>query len=224
VHTIGNIGRQKGSIKWALIGAYLTAPLYIFGSNVVFWTSLSSSYFFNTYAKEWRRTPTPKKPLIKRILILSLCTLLYLSLWSSWFYYNCSITDKNEQEIKCRDAAKNFLNSPIWKECRKVFNDLKVYIQIHGWSGLWREIVEAFDPQGEKNALKLLNLTSKATQEEITATYRKLSRQWHPDKHKDQDDKQKAQEKFIEIQNAYEILSRIKRQRIKNQNQNTFED
>jgi len=179
---------------------------------------LCSNYFFNNYAKEWRRTPNPKKPLIKRMLILFLCSLLYLSLWSSWFYFNCSIVDKNEQEVKCRDAAKNFLKSPIWRECRKVFDDLKTYIQVHGWSGLWREIVEAFDPQGEKSALKLLNLTSHSTQEEITATYRKLSRQWHPDKHKDLIDKQIAQEKFIEIQSAYEILSRIKRQRIKNQN------
>ena len=215
VYAVGNVGRQKGSLKWALIGAYLTFPLYFFSSTVVFWSSLSSNYFFNTYSKEWRRTPSPRRSLCKRISVLMIFSILYLSLWSSWFYFNCSVVDKNEEEIKCRDAAKNFLKSPVWKECTKVFDDLKIYIQIHGWSGLWREIVAALDPQGEVNALKVLNLTSSATQEEITSTYRRLSRQWHPDKHKDPEEKARAQEMFIEIQSAYEILSRIKRQRIR---------
>ncbi|XP_054168096.1 dnaJ homolog subfamily C member 22-like [Oppia nitens] len=218
VYAVGNVGRQRGSLKGPLIGAYLTAPLYLFSQNVVFWTSLSSNYFFNNYSKQWRRTPPKRRSLCRRISILIFFGLIYLSLWSSWFYFNCSVVDKNEEEIKCRDAAKNFLKSPIWKECTKVFDELKLYIQIHGWSGLWREIVSALDPQGESNALKVLNLPQTATQEEITSTYRRLSRQWHPDKHKDPNEKIRAQEMFIEIQNAYEILSKIKRQRIKSRN------
>jgi len=79
---------------------------------------------------------------------------------------------------------------------------------------LWKEIVDAFDPQGEVNALKTLGLTSSATEEEITTAYRKLARQWHPDKHKDPEQKLIAQERFIEIQRSYEVLSRIKSDRM----------
>lgn len=186
----------------------------MFSSNVVFWSSLCSNYVFDHYGKQWKRTPTKRRSFLKRISILSACGFIYLLLWSSWLYFNCSITDKNDEEIKCREAAKNFFKSPMWQECTKVFEDLKLYIHIHGWSGLWREIIEAFDPQGEVNALKVLELNSSATQDEITTKYRKLARQWHPDRHKDLTEKQKAQEKFIEIQQAYEILSKIKTQRI----------
>ena len=38
--------------------------------------------------------------------------------------------------------------------------------------------------------------------------YRELSKQWHPDKVKE--DKEAAQERFVEIQQAYENLSKIK--------------
>lgn len=186
----------------------------MYSTSVVFWSSLVSSYCFNTYTKDWRRAKRLPSPFFKRAAILIFCAIIYLSLWASWGYFNCSIVDKDEQEVKCRDAAKNFLKSPMWQECRKVFDDLKLYIQVHGWSGLWKEIVDAFDPQGEVNALKVLGLSSSASQEEVTAVYRKLSRQWHPDKHKNPEEKLKAQERFIEIQQAYEILSRIKAQRM----------
>ncbi|GBN39529.1 hypothetical protein AVEN_271009-1 [Araneus ventricosus] len=60
----------------------------------------------------------------------------------------------------------------------------------------------------------VLGLDGSPTQQEITARYRKLSREWHPDKHKDPEQKQIAQEKFIEIQQAYEILSKMKSGRV----------
>lgn len=63
-------------------------------------------------------------------------------------------------------------------------------------------------------SFKVLGLKSSATQQEISSRYRKLSREWHPDKHKDPESKKEAQEKFIEIQQAYEILSKIKSERV----------
>lgn len=80
---------------------------------------------------------------------------------------------------------------------------------------MWREFVQAMDPQGENNAIKLLNLTHSASQDEITRTYKRMARQWHPDRHKDPEEKKAAQETFIQIQQAYELLSRIKNQRAK---------
>ena len=52
-----------------------------------------------------------------------------------------------------------------------------------------------------------------STQSEIKAKYRALSLEWHPDKAKDPESKRIAQEKFVEIQQAYEILSTIKSKR-----------
>lgn len=59
----------------------------------------------------------------------------------------------------------------------------------------------------------MLGVSSGASQQEITARWRALSREFHPDKAKDPTLKQAAQEKFMEIQQAYEILSNIKNKR-----------
>lgn len=214
VYLVGNIGRHQGKLKPAIIGAYLTAPLYFMIDSPVFLSSIFASYVFNSHSKEWRRTPKPKKSFSQRLTFIIFCGTLYFSLWSSWLYFNCKITYQNEEEVKCRDAAKHFFKSPMWREFVSVMKELWQSIQIHGWRKVWNQIVEAFDPIGEKNALKVLGLDPSATQQEITSRYRKLSREWHPDKHKDPASKEEAQEKFIEIQQAYEILSKIKSERI----------
>ena len=55
-----------------------------------------------------------------------------------------------------------------------------------------------------KDPYKVLGVTKKASDDEIKKAYRKLARQYHPDKN--QGDKQ-AEERFKEIQEAYSILS-----------------
>lgn len=57
----------------------------------------------------------------------------------------------------------------------------------------------------KKDYYKLLEIDKTATQEEIRKAYRKMVKKWHPDRH--QENKQVAEEKFKEIQEAYEILS-----------------
>ena len=215
---MGNIGRFTGSFKYPLAAAYLTSPLYYLQYNVVFITSLLALIAFVRYSLKWRRTPVRYDSSCKRYFAISLIALVYCSLWVSWFYFNCSVTDKNDENIKCRDALTNFFNSPAWLEFREVLSRLVEFIRQQGIFGLWKEIVEALDPQGEKNALKILELTDEeATQEVITSRYRKLARQWHPDKHQKPEDKKAAEERFMAIQQAYDLLSRMKQRRFKKQ-------
>lgn len=54
-----------------------------------------------------------------------------------------------------------------------------------------------------------------ASQADITSAWRTLSKENHPDKVKDTSKKRAAQERFMEIQQAYEILSKIKSRRRK---------
>ena len=55
-----------------------------------------------------------------------------------------------------------------------------------------------------KDYYKILGLNKNATEDEIKKAYRKLAKKWHPDKNRDNP---KAEEKFKEIQEAYETLS-----------------
>lgn len=55
-----------------------------------------------------------------------------------------------------------------------------------------------------KNYYKILGIAKNAGEEEIKKAYRKLAKQWHPDKNPDN---KKAEEKFKEISEAYDVLS-----------------
>src|SRR5215208_5440619 len=57
---------------------------------------------------------------------------------------------------------------------------------------------------------KVLGVTREASQEEIRRSYRKLAREHHPDANRDDP---KAEERFKEIQHAYEILSNPEKRR-----------
>lgn len=57
---------------------------------------------------------------------------------------------------------------------------------------------------GNRDLYEVLGVKKNATQEEIKKAYRKLARQYHPDANPNDP---KAEEKFKEISNAYEVLS-----------------
>jgi len=56
-----------------------------------------------------------------------------------------------------------------------------------------------------KNYYSVLGLKPDASAADIDAAYKKLSTEWHPDKHKT--DRKAAEAKFHDISEAYEILS-----------------
>jgi len=60
-----------------------------------------------------------------------------------------------------------------------------------------------FTVNAEKDLYEILGIKRGATDKEIKKAFRKLALKYHPDKNKEED----AQEKFLEISKAYEILS-----------------
>ncbi len=67
---------------------------------------------------------------------------------------------------------------------------------------------ESSSPTGIKDPYNVLNISRNASQEDIKKAYRKLASQYHPDKvaHLGDEFKKLAEERFKEIQEAYQSL------------------
>lgn len=59
---------------------------------------------------------------------------------------------------------------------------------------------------GKANCYEVLGVSRDAAKNEIARSYRQLAKKYHPDLHRDPEDKKVAEEKFKEIATAYEIL------------------
>lgn len=220
VWLVGNIGREQGKIWWCLAAAYAAYPFSTYFEDETTWFTLmilSSTMAFDNMSKEWRKKPSRPRSMQKRVSILAVGAIIYLSLWASNIYFNGELTVSEGEKVPFREAIHHFFTSPWWVDLKQSLYDTYVFAQHHGWYEVWKLIIDLSDPHGEINAYKVLGLDSSASQTEITAKWRALSREFHPDKVKDPEKKQEAQNKFMEIQQAYEILSNIKARR-KNKN------
>lgn len=63
---------------------------------------------------------------------------------------------------------------------------------------------------------KVLQLKKNASDKQIKSAYRKLAKKYHPDKHTE-DKKEKAEEKFIAVSKAYEVLSDPEKRKVYDQ-------
>ncbi len=72
------------------------------------------------------------------------------------------------------------------------------------------ESIKAMFIKNTDNAYKILEIGPKASQDEIKSAYRKMAKKYHPDKLRGQDPAmiKGAEEKFREVQKAYETLMR----------------
>jgi DnaJ family protein C protein 22 len=216
VWVVGNIGRERGTPWLTIAVSYLSYMTRWYFPDENVWltaTVFCAELVFDTFSKKWRRTPRKRKSFMRRFSTLVFCAVLYAALWSSYFYFNGKITDSNGDEIPVHEALHHFFTSPWWTDLKQSLYDTYQYAQHHGWYEIWRQIIELSDPQGEQNAYKVLGVGPSSSQSEITSKWRALSREWHPDKVKDPEQRKAAQDKFMEIQQAYEILSNIKSKR-----------
>ncbi|KAJ0184062.1 hypothetical protein K1T71_000485 [Dendrolimus kikuchii] len=211
VWIVGNIGHEKGKLKWPLLAAYIAYPLryYEYTENMWFYLMvLAAALAFDSFSKEWRKSHK-KHGFIKRVAVFGLCACLYLSLWCSYIYFYGTITNSEGEEVPIYEAVYEFFTGSLWSDLCDVYK----FAQHHGWYEVWKQVVDLSDPQDEQNAFKVLELSADASQQEITSNWRRLSREYHPDKVKDETLRKAAHERFVEIQKAYEILSNSKHRR-----------
>ena len=224
VHLVGNIGKETGPF----LKPYLATVVCFACFNISQDGSLSYTYcsFFSAlvfnYYRSYKTEATKKKSLSTRISRLSGGAAVIFVLWSSYFFFNASITYDNGEKIYLRDSINHFFKSPAWTDFKSTMWDLYSKSKSQTWEDLYEEFVRALDPTGETNAYKVLGVKDKSSDEEVRRAYKKLAVKWHPDRHKD-NEKKEAEKKFIEIQKAYDILSKRRKSNVLRESQTRTE-
>lgn len=227
IWTVGNIGRECGAWWPSIVGALVSYPArYLIYDETysLLLTALISALAFDALSKQWRRTPPRRRGATERTLKFTGALCIYFSLWGCVILFNGTITDEDGSEVPIHEALQNFLASAWWTDLKQALHDTYNYAQHHGWYEIWREVFESMDVDGERNAYKVLGVSATASQADITAAYRKLSKENHPDKVKDEAQRAAAHQRFIDIQQAYSVLSKIKSNRRRKNKQFSGDD
>ncbi|MEZ4801667.1 MAG: DnaJ domain-containing protein [Gelidibacter sp.] len=92
-------------------------------------------------------------------------------------------------------------------------NEVVQIFTISGYLGISSrdfESIKAMFYNSSDNAYKILEITKEATVDEIKAAYRTMAKKYHPDKviHLGEEHRKGAEEKFRQVQNAYEQLQK----------------
>ena len=212
VYIVGNIGREKGRFFVPYIATLATyLALFLISGDEPGYVNccLASAITFN-YFREWRKDEI-KKSGLERAAYFFTGAMVIFALWGSFFYFNATITYQNGEKIKLTDSITHFFKSPLWLDFKGTFWSLYREGESKEWKHFYDDVVHSFDPTGERNARTVLGITSSANEEDIRKAYKKLVVKWHPDRYRGED-RYHAQQRFIEIQQAYELLQqRIKK-------------
>lgn len=158
VWTVGNIGREQGSIGVALWSAYLFYPtqFYIGDDNLwLFLMVLVSSFCFDTFSKQWKLTSRKRKNPCRRAFYLSLAVTVYLFLIGCRLYFNTVIINSENEEMKFPEALYHFLGSPIWFDIKISLQATWNHARHQGLWATWTQLVNLTDFEDEMNAYKV---------------------------------------------------------------------
>lgn len=212
VYMVSNVGRLSTSWKYSAIGAYFGEVLFgvphlLYPDGSTPSLAVAVCVLFSVYGWEFRRQRV-KSSFLKRLGVWTFFCLLFSGLFVSGVYFNASVETADGETVKVREAVNNFLKSPHWREIKKSMWKVYEDFRAEGWEGASRRIVLLADVEGEEHSLQVLGLEKGVDFKQVKERHRELAKEWHPDK-THLEDKAHAQERFMEIQKAYETLSKI---------------
>ncbi|KAM9343450.1 dnaJ homolog subfamily C member 22 [Pholidichthys leucotaenia] len=212
VHLVSSVGQQTSDLQKTMTACLVTSPIF-YGSTL---SPLPISLAASITAAQNRRFKPPQTPgstqrLGPRLYRLGLAWLAFSAPLGYCVFHNTTATlyylaDSIAALLDVfwflpwlRGALEYVLLIPYRILC--VFTGGGYYEEA------WRKVLEILlkeYSETEKDALQVLSLGADATLEEITRSYRELAKQWHPDHNPRKD----AEEVFVKIHEAYELLLR----------------
>lgn len=114
--------------------------------------------------------------------------------------------------LGCLSTALNDNTSS--RDCSTLCSDVEIFINSISdtlWYFLGGDSKRPLKFVPERDPYKVMGLDPSATESEIKRRYRKLAKEYHPDKHESRHNKKIAEKMFIQLHDAYETLAKISR-------------
>ncbi|KAG8452392.1 hypothetical protein GDO86_004262 [Hymenochirus boettgeri] len=223
VHLVASVGEQTSDLKNTLIAAFLTSPIFYGRAISTIPISLTASITAQKHRK-YRQQHRTHENLSLRLYRIGLAYLAFtgplafsallntsrtvnyvagsIGTMLEWLSIFPSISSMVERIL--------LLPYRVWGMVLGVGTFRDQYFK--EWEKIY-EFVSIFQNEKEELACKVLGIHPKSTIDEISRKYRDLVKIWHPD-HNLQNVKE-AEERFLEIQAAYETLVRLRKSKTK---------
>lgn len=214
VWAVGSVGHQECPIWKPVFASYLSMipakALNRFFQSVTLdsFCTLSACVAFH-WTKKWRvnRTQTRSERCIKLTIVM-----VYLALWTSWLYFECTAIDSLGEPVKCRKIIHDVMTDDPLNQMLEfsvivielIRNMPEIIEQIRKIKPI--DIFNVIATTDRSKNLAILGLTESATQEDIVNRWKTLARQLHPDTVRSDVEKAEMSKRFIEVSNAYKKL------------------
>ncbi|XP_076876990.1 dnaJ homolog subfamily C member 22 [Brachyhypopomus gauderio] len=213
VHLVSCVGQQTSDLQKTLTACILTSSIF-YGSRVSpLPISIAASITAAQHRrfKRVRRAGSPPEPLGPRLYRLGLALLAFSAPLGYCVFHNTTATLYYISDCVAtlldtfwffpwlRGVVEFFLLLPYRFLCALTGGN---YYE-ESWQRVFDILLNEYSKK-ETAAMKVLSVSEGATMEEITHSYRDLVKLWHPDHNLKQ--QEEAQQMFIKIQEAYEIL------------------
>ncbi|RVE70532.1 hypothetical protein OJAV_G00065480 [Oryzias javanicus] len=212
VHLVSSVGEQTSDLKKTLTACLMTSPVF-YGSTL---SPLPISLAASITASQHRRFKPPQTPdrtqkLGPRLYKLALAWLAFSAPIGYCVFYNTTATLYYISDTIA--ALLDIFWFLPWLRGVLEYILLIPYRILCALTGggyqeeAWRKILEILlkeYTEKERQALQVFSLQSDASLEEITRSYREMAKTWHPDHNPSKE----AEEMFLKVQEAYEVLQR----------------
>ncbi|XP_049737494.1 dnaJ homolog subfamily C member 22 [Elephas maximus indicus] len=217
---VAAVGNQTSNTKNTLVAAFLTSPIFYGRPIAILPISLAAS--ITAQKHRCYKASVGSEKLCVRLYRLGLAYLAFIGPLAYSAFCNTATTLSYVAEIfgsfldwfnffpLLGHLMESVLLLPYWV-WRLLVGDpgfSSGYFQ--EWEKLY-EFVHSFQDEKQQLAYQVLGLSEGATNEEIHRSYLELVKIWHPDHNRHQTEE--AQRHFLEIQAAYEALSRPRKPR-----------
>lgn len=152
----------------------------------------------------WRR---PRRSVCCRAVRSGAASAVVLALVSSAMYHNMTLTvgeGADARTMRVKEHMAQFANTQLWGEVRQFAGSAWQEVRAEGLFSLLGDMWRAMDEDGTRHAGGVLGVPATADADEVKRAYRRLAREWHPDKNPER--REEAELRMQEINEAYETF------------------